>query len=89
MVAAEKWIATNSLDSLATAVEPYFQGMSKEDIVASLEMDKEAFSATGIVTKEGHQTAVKVFTDAGIFTKPVPFKTIVDNSFTQNALNEK
>lgn len=85
MVAAEKWIATASLDELAKVVAPYFQGMDLATIKASLKMDKEAFSKTGLVSKEGHNTAVKVFTEAKVITKPVPFEAIVDNSFSQKA----
>lgn len=85
MVAAEKWIAAASLDELAKVVAPYFQGMDMATIKASLEMDKEAFSKTGLVSKEGHNTAVKVFTEAKVITKPVPFEAIVDNSFSQKA----
>jgi NitT/TauT family transport system substrate-binding protein len=85
MVAAEKWIADAPLDELTKVVAPYFQGMGPEVIKASLVMDREACSRTGLVTKEGHATAVKVFTEAQVLTKPVPFEAIVDNSFSQKA----
>lgn len=86
MVAAEKWIQTASLDQFAAVVAPYFQGMSPEVIKASLAMDKEACSASGLVSQEGHDTAVKVFTGAGAIDRPVPFAAIVDNSFVQKAM---
>jgi len=85
MVAAEKWIATANLDEFAKVVAPYFQGMDLATIKASLEMDKEAFSKTGLVSDVGHQTAVKVFTEAKVIDKPVPFQAIVDNSFSKKA----
>ena len=85
MVAAEKWIAGASLDEMTKVVAPYFQGMGPEVIKASLAMDREACSKTGLVTQQGHATAVKVFSEAGVITKPVPFEAIVDNSFSQKA----
>lgn len=85
MVQAEKWIAGASLDELTKVVAPYFQGMDLATIKASLKMDKEAFSKTGLVSQEGHRTAVKVFTEAKVIKKPVPFEAIVDNSFSQKA----
>ncbi|MCB2227807.1 MAG: ABC transporter substrate-binding protein [Desulfarculaceae bacterium] len=85
MVAAERWIAKASPDELTKVVTPYFQGMNPATIKASLEMDKEAFSKNGLVSEKGHQTAVKVFTEAKVITKPVPFQAIVDNSFSRQA----
>jgi NitT/TauT family transport system substrate-binding protein len=85
MVAAEKWIATADLDELTKVLAPYFQGMDQATIKASLKMDKEAFSKNGLVSKQGHATAVKVFTEAQVITKPVPFEAIVDNSFSDRA----
>jgi NitT/TauT family transport system substrate-binding protein len=87
MVEAEKWIAPADLDACAKVLEPYFPGMEATTIKASLEMDREAFSSTGKVSKAGHDTAVKVFTDAQIIEKPVPFEAIVDNSFSEKAQN--
>jgi NitT/TauT family transport system substrate-binding protein len=85
MVEAEKWISKADLNALAKVVAPYFSGMDIEVIKASLEMDSEAFSKTGMVSEPGHNTAVKVFTDARVIDKPVSFKAIVDNSFSKKA----
>ncbi|MFH0825563.1 MAG: ABC transporter substrate-binding protein [Pseudomonadota bacterium] len=85
LVEAEKWIASHSADEIAKVVTPYFSGMTQEIVAASVEGDRDAFSSTGIVTKEGHETAVKIFMDAGVFTTPVPFEGIVDNSFSEKA----
>lgn len=85
IVAAEKWLLGNNADEIAKVVAPYFSGMEHEVISASVEQDREAFSKTGLVSKEGHSTAVKIFRDAAILKKDVPFDAIVNNSFTEKA----
>jgi NitT/TauT family transport system substrate-binding protein len=86
LVAAEKWLRDADIDRIAEVVAPYFSGMDQGVIKRSLVEDREAFTPSGLVSQEGHETAVKVFTDAGILEKPVPFEAIVDNSFTEKAL---
>jgi len=86
MVSAEKWIATHSIDELVNVVSAYFPGIGKDIIKISLENDSKAFSKDGIVTSEGHDTALRVFMDAGIIKQPVAFEDIVDNSFSRKAL---
>jgi NitT/TauT family transport system substrate-binding protein len=86
MVAAEKWILAHSVNELADVLVPYFPGMSKEIIKTSLETDKETWSRDGIVTKQAHDTAIKVSMDAGMIEQNVAFEDIVDNSFSQRAL---
>lgn len=86
MVSAEKWIATHSINELVDAVSLYFPGIGKDIIKISLDNDREAFSKDGLVTREGHNTALKVFMDAGIIKQNVAFEDIVDNSFSQMAL---
>jgi NitT/TauT family transport system substrate-binding protein len=85
MVKAEKWIASHKPNEIARVVLPYFPGMEVDAVEASVEQDLEAFSATGIISKEGHETAIKVFTEAKILNKPVAFESIVDNSFSEKA----
>jgi NitT/TauT family transport system substrate-binding protein len=86
MVAAEKWIASHSIDELVGVVSPYFSGTEKDILEIALENDREAFSKDGLVTREGHNTALKVFMDAGMIEQNVAFEDIVDNSFSQRAL---
>jgi NitT/TauT family transport system substrate-binding protein len=85
MVKAEKWIVSHKPDEVARVVVPYFSGMSTDLVKTSVEQDKEAFSPSGIVSREGHETAVKVFAEAKILNKSVPFEAIVDNSFSEKA----
>jgi NitT/TauT family transport system substrate-binding protein len=85
IVAAEKWLLANPADEIAKVLAPYFSGMDPGVIKTSVDQDREAFSATGIVSQEGHTTAVKVFRDAGILKEDVPFDAIVNNSFTEKA----
>jgi NitT/TauT family transport system substrate-binding protein len=85
MVKAEKWIVSHKPDEIAKVVAPYFSGMELAAIKSSVEQDKDAFSSSGIVSREGHETAVKVFAEAKILKKSVPFEEIVDNSFSEKA----
>lgn len=85
IIAAERWLLANNADEIVKVVSPYFSGMEHEVIKTSVEQDREAFSATGLVSKEGHLTAVKIFRDAGILKGDVPFDAIVNNSFTEKA----
>lgn len=85
LVEAEKWLLAHSSEETAKVVVPYFQGMDEKTIADAVTADREAFTSTGVVSKEGHETAVRVFTEAQILTKPVPFEAIVDNSFSQKA----
>jgi NitT/TauT family transport system substrate-binding protein len=85
MVKAEKWIVSHKPDEIAKVVAPYFSGMDIAAVKSSVEQDKEAFSSSGIVSREGHETAVKVFAEAKILNKPVSFEAIVDNSFSDKA----
>jgi ABC-type nitrate/sulfonate/bicarbonate transport system substrate-binding protein len=85
MVKAEKWIVSHKPDEVARVVAPYFSGMAMDLVKTSVEQDKEAFSPSGIVSREGHETAVKVFAEAKILNKSVPFEAIVDNSFSEKA----
>lgn len=86
LVAAEKWLMETETARIAEVVAPYFPGMDLAVIERSLAEDRASFTPTGLVSREGHDTAVKVFTDAGILEKPVSFEAIVDNSFTEKAL---
>lgn len=86
LVAAEKWLMETDLDRIAEVVAPYFSGMDQAVIKRSLAADRESFTPSGLVSREGHDTAVKVFTDAGLLDKPIPIEAIVDNSFTEKAL---
>jgi len=85
LVEAEKWIGSHTDEEIAKVVTPYFSGMAQNVVASSVGMDREAFSSTGIVPEQGHETAVKIFMDAGVIAKPVPFDAIVDNSFSKNA----
>lgn len=86
MVAAERWMASHSIEEWVDVVSPYFPGFDKNMLKISLKNDKNAFSRNGIVTREGHHTAIKVWMDAGIIREAVAFEDIVDNSFTEEAL---
>ncbi len=85
VVAAEKWVAGQSSAALAQAAVPYFSGLSVELLEASIEQDRAAFSRTGLVSRQGHDSVIKVWLDAKILDQPVPFEAIVDNSFSQKA----
>jgi NitT/TauT family transport system substrate-binding protein len=85
LVACEKWLAGQSSAALAQAALPYFPGLSPELLQASIEQDREAFSPTGLVSRQGHESVVKVWLEAKILDEPVPFEAIVDNSFSQKA----
>lgn len=87
LVATEKWLAGRSSAELARAAAPYFPGLAPELLEASIEQDRAAFSTTGLVSPEGHESVVKVWLDAKILDQPVPFQAIVDNSFSQKAQN--
>ncbi len=89
LLAAEKWILLHSDQEVAKVAQPYFGGLSLELITESVKQDREATCADGLVTQAGHDMAVKVFTDAGIIKNPVPMAAIVDNSFTQKALDAR
>lgn len=67
----------------ALVAQLYFAGLALELITESVKQDREATCADGLITQDGHDIAVKVFTDAGLIKKPVPMDAIVDNSFTQ------
>ena len=86
LVAAESWLMETDSARIAEVVAPFFPGMDPAVIERSVTEDRASFTPTGLVSREGHDTAVKVFTDAGILDKPVPFEAIVDNSFTEKAL---
>lgn len=86
LVAAEKWLMETEIVRIAEVVSPYFPGMDSAVLKRSLAEDRASFTATGLVSRVGHDTAVTVFTDAGILVKPVSFEAIVDNSFTEKAL---
>jgi len=85
MVAAERWMASHSIEEWVDVVSPYFPGSDKNMLKIPLENDKNAFSRDGIVTREGHHTAIKAWMDAGLIKQPVAFEDIVDNSFSQEA----
>jgi NitT/TauT family transport system substrate-binding protein len=85
MVESEKWIAGHSSDEVAKIVSPYFPGMKMDVVKSSIDQDREAFSRNGISTRQGHDTAIKVFMNAKILKKPVPFDAIVNNSFSEKA----
>jgi NitT/TauT family transport system substrate-binding protein len=85
LLAAEKWVLAHGDEEVAKVLQPYFAGLSPELIVESVRQDRAAACADGLVTPEGHDLAVKVFTQAGIIKNPVPFEAIVDNSFSLKA----
>ena len=85
LVKAEKWMATHSVEEMVPAVQPYFEGMDPAILKAAIEKDLPAFSATGLVPRQGHDAVMKVWIDAGLLKKPVAFEAIVDNTFSQKA----
>ncbi len=86
---AQDWLRGHSSAEVAKLAAPYFEGMSETDIAMAVDRDRQAFSVSGEVSKEGHDTAVRVFTEAKILTKPVSFEELVDNSFVKSAKAEK
>ncbi|MFP5221658.1 MAG: ABC transporter substrate-binding protein [Acidobacteriota bacterium] len=82
---AQTWLREHSAAEVAKLAAPYFEGMSEADIAMSVDRDRQAFSASGIVSRQGHDTAMRIFQDAKILTKPVAFEDLVDNSFTEAA----
>lgn len=85
LVAAERWILAHDDQEVAQVARPYFAGLPLELIAESVKQDRQATCADGLVTSQGHDMAVRVFREAGIVKNPVPFETIVDNSFSQKA----
>lgn len=85
LVRAEKWIQKAKVDEMAQVAQPYFMNMDKEILKASIQEDLPAFSPTGIVDKSSHDAVIRVWMDAGLLDKPVPFEAIVDNSFSKKA----
>jgi NitT/TauT family transport system substrate-binding protein len=88
LVTAEKWIASADVEALVHSAASYFQGMDDASLSACIKEDREAFSSSGLVTKEGHETVLRVWRDANILEQHVPFEAIVDNSFVEKALNK-
>lgn len=85
LVAAQRWAAGQSSATLAQAAAPHFPGLSPELLQASIEQDRAAFSSTGLVSRQGHESVIQVWLAAKILDEPVPFEAIVDNSFGQKA----
>ena len=78
-------MAIHSIDESVEASRPYFTGMEREVLKASIEGDRTAFSEKGMVSKEAHDSVIQVWMEAGLLEKPVPMEAIVDNSFTEKA----
>ena len=85
LVLAERWILSHSDQEVAQVVQPYFPGLDLGLITESVRQDREASCPDGLVTRQGHDMAVRIFSEAGIIKHPVPFEAIVDNSFSAKA----
>lgn len=83
------WISEHSTEEVADILLPYFEGMTKEELVAKFDTVKSSFSPTGEIHKEGYQTVEDFCFEQGLIKKPIGFENIVASQFMQKALENK
>ena len=84
MVKAERWMQGQGPEEVVKALVPYFSAIDLDVLRRALVADWTSYSTNGIVSREGHDTAIKVFREAGILKADVSFHDIVDNTFSEH-----
>jgi len=80
------WQASHSDDEVAKKVSPLFPGRNID--AALIKTLRRSLSPDGSFTRKGYETVVNFCLNSGIITKPIPFESIIDQSFMEKAKNE-
>lgn len=86
---ALQWISQHSTEEVADVLLPYFEGMSKEELIDKFETVKSSFSATGEIHEEGYQTVEDFCYEQGLIKEKIGFENIVASKFMKTALENK
>lgn len=80
------WQAGHTEEEVAQKVAPLFPGRNIDGrLINTL---RRSLSPDGSFTGQGYNTVVQFCMDAGIITKPVPFQSVIDQSFIEKAKND-
>lgn len=83
------WINEHSTEEVADVLLPYFEGMTKEQLVDKFDAVKSSFSPTGEIHKDGYQTVEDFCLEQGLIKAPIGFENVVASQFIQKALENK
>jgi len=85
---AQLWVSENSVETIATAVQPYFTDTDEAIIESVVKRYKEqgSYAADPIVDEAEWNNLLDVMTQAGELQQPVGWSALVDNSFAEKAL---
>ena len=86
---ALNWIGEHSTEEVADVLLPYFEGMTKEELVSKFDTVKSSFSDTGEIHKEGYQTVEDFCLEEGLIKERIGFENIVASQFMQTVLENK
>lgn len=89
MVKGAEWIQEHSDDEVATSVQPLFEGMEYDDLVAKIELLRPIFSEDCYMPEEGENAIVQYAINTGVIQSELNYADIVDMTFVNEANGNK
>lgn len=89
MVKGAEWIQEHSDDEVATSVQPLFEGMEYDDLVAKIELLRPIFSEDCYMPEEGENAIVQYAINTGVISSELNYDDIVDMTFVDEANGDK
>ncbi len=87
-VKALKWIDEHSTEEVADKLLPYFDGMTKQELMDKFETVKGSYSKTGEINEEGYKTVEDFCIEQGLLKEPIGYENIVESQYVKEAVNK-
>lgn len=87
----QQWVQSASPEEIAEAMQPFFEDTSKEDLITVAKSYKEidAWSSDPLLKENSLNRLMDVMIEAGELDEKVPYDSLVDTSYADNAINNK
>lgn len=84
----QKWVQSASSEEVAKAMQPFFNDMSLNELIAVVDSYKkiDAWSQDPLLKEESMNKLMEVMTEAGELDKEAPYSDIVNTNFANKAI---
>lgn len=84
------FLVSSNINDIVDALRPSFEGTSDASIKKSIEayIAIDSWNSTPVMTEVAYNNLIRIMQNAGKLTEPVPFASVVNNSYALEILNE-
>lgn len=85
VIQSQKWISEHSSDEIAASLKTVFGQVEESVIKEQIDIIRDKFSLSGMITDKGQQAVVDMLIEAGVIKTQIPYADVIDMTFVNEA----